>query len=124
MKRKHSIGIRTEETISASHTLKGMGKCENLHGHNWKIEVEIDGKPEHLKDGVLIDFTEIKKAIRIYDHEHLNDFMEMPTAENLAIEIVDRILEGTESITPEGLVVTVKVWESEKSYAVAKGWYE
>ncbi len=75
--------------FAASHFLtKYHGKCENLHGHNYKIIVTING--EIQEDGMVMDFKIMKqkvneKVIDILDHTHLNDTMENPSAENLAI---------------------------------------
>lgn len=81
--------------FAASHFLtKYHGKCENLHGHNYKIIITIEGD---LKDnGMVIDFKIIKdivkaKVIDVLDHTHLNDTIDNPSAENLAIWIWDKI---------------------------------
>ena len=81
--------------FAASHFLtKYHGKCENLHGHNYKIIVTIRG--EIQQDGMVMDFKIIKqkvneKVIDILDHSHLNDTMENPSAENLAIWIWEKL---------------------------------
>lgn len=80
--------------ISGSHKLKldYNSKCENIHGHNWIITIYC--KSEKLnKNGMVIDFSEIKKDITdMLDHKHLNNILhDNPTAENLAKYIFDRI---------------------------------
>lgn len=81
--------------FAASHFLtKYHGKCENLHGHNYKIIVTIEGPVK--EDGMVIDFKLIKqkvneKVIDRLDHTHLNDMLENPSAENLAIWIWEEI---------------------------------
>ncbi len=80
--------------ISASHklTLSYESKCENLHGHNWIIDIFIRGE-ELNQDGMLFDFTHIKRLIvdRL-DHQNLNDVLLFnPTAENMAKWIHDQI---------------------------------
>lgn len=77
--------------IAASHFLpKYHGKCENMHGHNYKIVITTEG--EIKDDGMVMDFKELKKiakehAIDKLDHTHLNDIMENPSAENMAVWI-------------------------------------
>lgn len=80
--------------IAGSHqlALSYESKCQNLHGHNWIIEVFC--KSEELnKDGMVCDFTEIKKKIQDkLDHRHINDVLPFnPTAENIACWIVSQI---------------------------------
>lgn len=81
--------------FAASHFLtKYHGKCENLHGHNYKIVVKISG--ELQDNGMVIDFKIIKetineKVIEILDHKHLNDIIDNPSAENLVIWIWEQL---------------------------------
>lgn len=80
--------------IAGSHQLK-LGyesKCENLHGHNWIIVVHC--KAEELnEDGMIIDFTDIKKLVHDkLDHKNINDVVPFnPTAENIAKWVVDTV---------------------------------
>lgn len=75
------------------HHLPGYhGKCANPHGHTGVMEVEI-GEPDQgdgfaAPDGMIIDFAELKSIVNLavvekMDHHYLNDFLEMPTAENM-----------------------------------------
>lgn len=81
--------------FAASHFLtKYHGKCENLHGHNYKIIVTIFG--DVRSDGMVMDFKIIKDIVKSeviskLDHNHLNDIIDNPSAENLAIWIWDKI---------------------------------
>ena len=86
--------IRKRLEISASHKLKldYESKCQNLHGHNWIVNIFC--KSETLdSNGMIIDFTEIKKLIHNWlDHKNLNEVLDFnPTAENIAKWIVDSI---------------------------------
>lgn len=87
--------LATTFHFAASHFLtKYHGKCENLHGHNYKIIVTIEGPVKD--DGMVMDFKIIKeivkeKVINRVDHTHLNDLLENPSAENLAVWIWDQL---------------------------------
>ena len=62
--------IRTEATFAAAHFVHTTETpCQRIHGHNWKVEVEIYSKIE--KDGMVVDFTKIKKIINELDHKFL-----------------------------------------------------
>jgi len=79
--------LKKRMEISASHCLKldYDSKCKNLHGHNWIVDVYC--KSEDLnQNGMIIDFTEIKKLIHDkIDHKNLNEVLGFnPTAENMA----------------------------------------
>lgn len=80
--------------VSASHQLKLSypSKCENLHGHNWIIDIYLKGE-ELNQDGMLMDFTHIKREIQDkLDHKNLNDVLPFnPTAENMAKWIHDQL---------------------------------
>src|SRR4029079_13876216 len=84
--------VMIEEEFSAAHALRGYkGKCENLHGHNYKVQVYVRGAQlDHI--GMLVDFTQLKAVtrdlIRSLDHQHLNELKPFdneinPSAENL-----------------------------------------
>jgi len=56
--------VSVEETFSAGHALRGYrGKCENVHGHNYRVRVTVEG-PQLDSIGLLCDFTELKRVIR------------------------------------------------------------
>ncbi len=91
--------IAVEETFAAGHALRGYkGKCENVHGHNYKVRVVLTGEQlDHV--GLVYDFVELKKrmdeVIRGIDHKFLNDlppFTELnPSAENIAKYFYDEL---------------------------------
>jgi len=105
--------------FSAAHMLRHYkGKCENVHGHNWKVEVSVSsGKLDKL--GMVVDFKELKKSTNVIleelDHKNLNDlpyFKKVnPTSENIAKYIYDRV----KGQGPR--VKAVTVWESDTGYA-------
>jgi len=78
--------------FSAAHRLPDYkGQCNNLHGHTWKVEITIEGKPSP-KNGMIFDFSILKAIVQEYvilrlDHTYLNYLIKNPTAENIAVWI-------------------------------------
>lgn len=110
--------------FAAAHQLKMVSqKCENLHGHNWKVEVRVAG--ERLNSaGVLVDFGELKKhiaeIIKELDHRFLNDteFFNSnipPSSENIAFFIAKGLEKKIDRTTAK--VTRVSAWESEDACA-------
>jgi 6-pyruvoyltetrahydropterin/6-carboxytetrahydropterin synthase len=83
--------LNTVFHFSSSHFLtKYHGKCEELHGHNYKLIVTIEDKQK--KDGMVIDYKIIKKTVTEnvidkLDHRHLNEIIKNPSSENICIWI-------------------------------------
>jgi len=111
----YTISIETD--FAASHQLKGYhGKCRSLHGHTWKVRVEVLAL-ETDSIGISIDFRKLRtiaeNVIEKIDHKHLNEvppFDEInPTAENLARTIYTQI---REKLPPPIRMSRVTVWES------------
>jgi 6-pyruvoyltetrahydropterin/6-carboxytetrahydropterin synthase len=109
--------------FAAAHQLRDFGgKCENLHGHNWKIEVYVTGK-NLGNDGLLIDFALVKGAtdnvLGELDHKFLNDMEYFkttnPSSENIAHYIHDLI--GQELNSEDITVSRVSAWESDTACA-------
>ena len=121
----YELKIITE--FAAAHNLRNFrGKCESLHGHNWKVEVVVSGSG--LDDsGVVLDFAEIKAATREImseiDHKYLNDlpfFTEHnPSSENIARYIFERLEEKIED--GRARVSRVTAWESQDACATYMG---
>ena len=92
--------VMIERHFSSAHQLRGYkGKCENLHGHNYKIEIFARGR-ELDKIGLLVDFVELKTAadevVQYLDHRNINELPPFdeelnPSAENLARYILERV---------------------------------
>ena len=81
--------LRKEFTFDAAHNLiRYKGACERLHGHTYRLAVEIEGTVND--DDMIIDFCEVSSVVRErvlskLDHAYLNDLLEQPTAENIAL---------------------------------------
>ncbi len=119
--------VSVEETFAAGHALRNYrGKCENVHGHNYRVRVIIAG--EKLDQaGLLVDFSDVKRILRAIierlDHTFLNDvppFDELnPSAENMAryfYQEMSRELGGQASSSPVR-VAEVKIWETDTATA-------
>lgn len=110
--------------FSAAHSLRGVGtRCENLHGHNWVVEVSVEGRRLDSK-GICIDFRDLKEMVREVvdrlDHQYLNKISPFdrinPSAENLAEYIFEELERKINQ--SELSVVKVEVSESESHKAV------
>jgi len=109
--------------FAAAHRLKDFnGACENLHGHNWKIEVYVLGK-KLGKNGLLCDFKLIKekteKILEELDHTYLNEtsfFKDInPSSENIAAYIFNSL---SKELNDENIKVSkVTAWESDTACA-------
>jgi 6-pyruvoyltetrahydropterin/6-carboxytetrahydropterin synthase len=116
--------VTIEETFAAGHALRNYrGKCENVHGHNYRCQVTIEGA-ELDSIGLLVDFVELKKVVHgvldRMDHQWLNEFPPFdvlnPSAENMARYIYDEVTGGLK--TREGVRVNaVRLWETDTACA-------
>ena len=92
--------VRVTADFAAAHFLKDYnGKCENLHGHNYKVYAHVRGNKLN-EGGMLLDFTKLKSALRLVcknlDHTNLNDFdyfEQNPSAERIAKYIYEQIIQ-------------------------------
>lgn len=114
--------LRVESEFAAAHYLRGYeGQCENLHGHNWKVEVRLRGETLD-KVGMVMDFKKVRalveEVLEGFDHKCLNELETFKTT-NPTTENVSRILYGEiEAKLPAGLSVSrVTCWESDRSAA-------
>ena len=115
--------LMIESQFSSAHQLRGYkGKCENLHGHNWRVQVTVSS--DKLDDiGIVIDFHELKKitgeVLSSLDHSFLNEvfpFTEInPSSENIAKWIYESIKKKLDQ--DQCTVSSVTVWENETASA-------
>ncbi len=109
--------ISVESHFEAAHYLRGYGgKCENLHGHRYKVVVNVS--KETLNDiGLAYDFADLKRQLNEvlskYDHKCLNDLEPFdkinPSAEHIAMTIYERV---KPEIDRDAAILNVQVWES------------
>jgi 6-pyruvoyltetrahydropterin/6-carboxytetrahydropterin synthase len=109
--------------FAAAHQLRESGgKCEQMHGHNWKVEVYVRGD-ELGDDGLLIDFHDVKKAtaevVDEIDHRYLNEVAPFdrlnPSSENIARHLFESISKRLDSDRVR--VHRVTAWESDTACA-------
>ncbi|MEH0020321.1 MAG: 6-carboxytetrahydropterin synthase QueD [Desulfobacter sp.] len=120
--------LKVKTRFAGAHQLTMVGqKCENLHGHNWHVEVCVKGDQLNSA-GVLADFGDIKKAVRAVvdgelDHKYLNELPvfngEQPTSERIAVYIAQKVQSILEKeLAEEVRVSRVMAWESEDACAI------
>ena len=119
MTAKYTLKVLTD--FASAHTLRGYpGACSRMHGHNWKVELEVES--HQLNDiGIAIDFKQMKSIANDVcdrlDHRYLNDiepFTEInPTAENIAAYLYGEI---SRQLNTETLKVSaVTLWETDRA---------
>jgi 6-pyruvoyltetrahydropterin/6-carboxytetrahydropterin synthase len=133
MTRSTTVLVSRRETFNAAHQLRDpdlsddenelrFGKCANLHGHNYILEVvvagEVDPATGYVFDLKVLSEVICRRVIEDVDHRNLNTDVawlrgRIPTAENLALAFWDRI----RSALPEGLLRSVRLWETDKNWA-------
>ena len=117
--------ISVEETFSAGHALRGYkGKCENPHGHNYGVRVNVEG--EKLDSiGLLFDFVHLKRILRELigdvDHKFLNDQAPFdainPSAENIAKFLYQEASKQIGQLPNAPRIKSITVWETDETSA-------
>ena len=115
--------LKVVTRFAAAHQLTMVGtKCENMHGHNWKVEVYVTGD-ELDKAGVLVDFGVIKKQVAeimtMLDHKYLNELdcfkQKQPSSENIAYFVASELQQRIDNTSVK--VSRVTAWESDDAGA-------
>jgi 6-pyruvoyltetrahydropterin/6-carboxytetrahydropterin synthase len=112
--------VMIEMGFSSAHALRGyQGKCENTHGHNYKVEIYVRGQRlNHI--GLLIDFKDLKAATRkvvdYLDHKNINELPPFdvevnPSAEEMAVFFLHEV--GRQVNDDRVQVYKVRVWETD-----------
>ena len=125
--------VRVTADFAAAHFLKDYnGKCENLHGHNYRVYAHVRGNKLN-EGGMLLDFTKLKSALRLVcknlDHTNLNDFdyfEQNPSAERIAKYIYEQIIQlllkdgidiSYKNQTEDAFLYAIDVFETDTSRA-------
>jgi len=113
--------VAVEQNFASAHALRNYkGRCENVHGHNWKVRVVIEGEKLDAT-GMLVDFLDVKsfmgEILDRIDHQFLNEIPPFdvinPSAENIA-EYFYQQMTGRLADTPVPVRIReVKIWETE-----------
>lgn len=112
--------VTKEFVFDAAHFLPYYeGKCENLHGHTYKMHVTVQAEKDE-KNGMAFDFVILKKAVKeeivdLWDHQLINDHVENPSAENMAQFAWEKL--AARDIP----LYEVKVWETPTSFVSYRG---
>lgn len=115
--------LKVEGAFEAAHRVVDYpGKCDRLHGHNWKVEAIVKGK-ELDELGMLVDFKVVKNALKEvldrFDHRYLNELKPFsdglnPTAENLA-RIIFEELAPSKAFVRDSHLYAITVYETPNS---------
>lgn len=123
-----TISVTKIFRFEAAHFLpRYNGACARLHGHSYKLEVTVSSPMEfdpekNAVDNMVIDFSHLslivkKKIVDKYDHQNLNDFFAMPTAECMSMSFFSDIKKELKYWDKKLNLESVKLWETENSYA-------
>ena len=119
------LSVTKEFEFESCHNLKNyIGQCANLHGHSYKMQVTVTGSASLLpmNNGMLLDFKNLKKIVKErvvdgWDHTYLNEVVTyQPTAENMAIDAMDKVQQGISEEYPGLIVSRIKLWETSTSF--------
>ena len=112
--------LTVEDTFASAHQLRGYkGKCENIHGHNWKVVLSVKGKKLN-NIGLLIDFNDLKAILKeitgFLDHKNINEIPPFdtlnPSSELIAEFICNETSKELKKFDSDIEVESVTVWES------------
>ena len=113
--------VAVEQVFASAHALRNYkGRCENVHGHNWKVRVVIEGQ-QLDETGMLVDFLDVKSLmagiIDRIDHQFLNEIppfdVTNPSAENIAEYFYQKMNAGLTGTPVPVRVREVKIWETD-----------
>jgi len=104
--------LGVSEYVDCAHFLPGHPKCGQIHGHTYKVDVEIEG--DHSK-GMVVDFADLRAQIRgvlaEFDHRNWNDVLDYPSVENIC-ELLHRRLAQKLAFS-----FTIRIWEGHGKFA-------
>ena len=111
--------LTVKSDFASSHSLREYdGKCKNLHGHTWKVDITIE--TDSLVNDMVVDFKELKTIIDdTFDHKYINDEVSYnPTAENIAQDIYKIVRDIYYGQAPKDQdrpepKISIRLWESD-----------
>ncbi|MBN2307209.1 6-carboxytetrahydropterin synthase QueD [Candidatus Peregrinibacteria bacterium] len=110
--------VTKEFTFDSAHFLPNYkGKCEKMHGHTYRLQVTVEGKPD--KNGLVIDFVLLKKIVNDtvlnkLDHQVINNTVKVASTENIAIWIWKQLNNSSE-FPKKVKLHQIKLWETANS---------
>src|SRR6056297_2558874 len=108
---------KTFKFDAAHNLIKYHGKCERLHGHTYRLDVTVEGVMD--EEQMVIDFLELKQIVKtnvldVLDHSYINDYIQQPTAESIAVWVWDRLVDKLKS--DQHHLYEIRVYETETSF--------
>jgi 6-pyruvoyltetrahydropterin/6-carboxytetrahydropterin synthase len=122
MKDKMKLGVTTD--FSAAHSLsRHPGKCRNLHGHTYKVDVVVEGDKKEDTECVA-DFAEMKAAIEdvieLVDHTYLNEVISYPTSENIALFLKAELEKRFNGSNLGVTLHSIRIWEGKDKWVMVE----
>ena len=116
------LGISTD--FSAAHSLsRHPGKCKDLHGHTYRVDVVIEGEKKEGTECVA-DFAEVKalleEVIELVDHKHLNELISYPTSENIALFLKTELEKRLNSSKFGVTLHSIRIWEGKDKWVMVE----
>ena len=114
------LGIITH--FDAAHSLPGYeGKCKNVHGHTYKVEVIVEGEIDE-ETKFVIDYIELKAILEEFltklDHRYLNEIIDYPTSEMIVTYIKEELLKELQSKELPIILRSIKLWEGKDKWVM------
>jgi len=116
------LGITTH--FDAAHSLAlHPGKCKQLHGHTYRVDIVVEGE-QHEETGCVADFAELKAVIAdvlaLVDHTYLNEVLRYPTSENIALFLQSELEQRFSGSTLGVSLHSVRVWEATDKWVLVE----
>jgi len=117
---KMKLGVTMD--FSAAHFLpQHPGKCKDLHGHTYKVEIVVVGEQKG-STGCVADFAEVKahvgEVLELVDHKFLNEILETPTSENIVLFLKQQLEKKLEQSDLGVSLYSIKLWEGRDKWAM------
>lgn len=114
------LGIVTH--FDAAHSLPGYeGKCKNIHGHTYKVEVTVEGEIDE-KTKFVIDYNDLKAIIEDLlnklDHRYLNEILDYPSCEMIVTHIKEELSKELKSRGLSIELLSIKLWEGKNKWVM------